>query len=77
MSDPDRYVLAITYRDAFGNVNERVISRIKRASRRSAFMAVCLGSEEPRMFYVARIQSSTLKQAHDLLMPELVQTQKA
>lgn len=71
MADPDGYALRMTYRDAEGSETMRVVSPI-RFMGQSAFLALCLGRQEPRRFVVSRCSSVSLVPSNDVLMPEPV-----
>lgn len=68
MSDPDGRVLLFHYIDRKGNITQRVVSPI-RFMTPNRFLALCLGREEPRMFYLDRMSNVELANAHQFLMP--------
>lgn len=65
--DPDHYVCKIRYRDVKSDVTDRFISTI--GFKGSIVRALCLSSEEPRQFKIARILKIKLVKACDVQMP--------
>lgn len=53
MQASDDLVAVIQYRDQWGRVTERVVSPIKWLDA-GRFLALCLGREYPRTFYLGR-----------------------
>lgn len=69
MRDPDRYTVEIVYRDKWGDSTKRTVSPIRWVDGETAFLALCLGREEPRRFEFKRVVEATLIDATTVLMP--------
>lgn len=68
MHDSDEWVLKIAYRDKKGKVTQRFISPIRFAGR-ERMLALCLCRQEPRQFYLSRMDKVELAPASEVLMP--------
>lgn len=68
MSNPDEFVVEMSYRDSRGQTSRRVISPIRWLSS-DRLLALCLCREEPRQFYWSRCSELRLAKASDFLMP--------
>ena len=68
MNYPETWVVEFDYLDAKGKRTRRTVSPI-RFFDSQRFLGLCLGREEPRQFYLNRIDNVRLKRACDILMP--------
>lgn len=68
MSDPDRYVVELDYRDAKGVASHRVISPIRFLGGYRV-LALCLSREAPRQFDLRRCGNVALRRAEQFMMP--------
>ena len=64
----DEWVVEFEYCDSKGNKTCRTVSPIRFLGK-NRFLALCLGREEPRQFYMERCDNLRLKMAHEVLMP--------
>ena len=67
MHDYDRWVVEFEYRDSKGIESKRVVSPVRFLSN-ERFLGFCLNREEPRQFYLNRIQNLELKPAENYLI---------
>lgn len=68
MMQPDDVVITFDYRDANGVSTHRAVSPIRFLDSKR-FLALCLGREEPRQFYLSRCSNLKLEPAYEFLMP--------
>lgn len=73
MSEPDRFAVEISYKDKWGDVTKRTVSPIRWVDCGDAFLALCLGREEPRRFELRRVIECRLIEANDVLMPARIE----
>jgi len=66
MAAPDDLVAVINYRDEWGRESERVVSPIRFLSA-GRFMALCIGRQGVRTFYLGRCTRIRIAPAVDVL----------
>jgi predicted DNA-binding transcriptional regulator YafY len=69
MSNPDKHTVELIYRDQWGDKTKRVVSPIRWMDNGNAFLALCLGREEPRRFELRRCSEVKLIDSDTVLMP--------
>ena len=72
LQQPEKWVITCQYTDKHGNQTTRTLSPIKILSRGKhgeAFLAYCLGREQPQHFILSRCTEMQLAESHDQLMP--------
>ncbi len=67
MQDCDRWVVEFDYRDSKGKESKRVVSPVRFLSN-ERFLGFCLSREEPRQFYLSRIQNLELQPAENYVI---------
>ena len=72
IQNPDELVVRFGYKDSKGQETQRVVSPIRFLGG-DRFLGLCLSREEPRQFYLDRCQNLTLRQAHEFVMPVLLE----
>lgn len=73
MRDPETHAVRLLYRDSHGVATLRTVSPI-RFKADDAFLALCLGREEPRTFLIGRCLNARLVPSWQCLSPMPIQT---